>query len=535
MTQPAKQPSDRSQATQHETSRPDLAGQEGAVFLEEPELSVLQRAVVDPRSATPAAISALARRYGNRAVQRLLAQRQPEEDELQTKPLAERHSAAEGFELDGATAGRIDRARGGGQPLDAALQAQMGEAMDHDFSAVRVHTDAEADDLNEQLSAKAFTTGQDVFFREGAYDPGSGGGRELIAHELSHVVQQGSGRVSGDGSGATVRHAGDTFEQEADRAADAAATAAASPVQRQPEGKEELVQGNPAAQRQTPEEEEEPVQAKSSVQQQPEEELIQGQPLVQRQEEEEEIQTQRARDESAYRHSEEGALYTGREVPPAGHLIPPTSTIQRNDVSWEVHSWKLEPGKQLPIMTNNQYADWIEGNRKDEPTTMDCWQALLFYLYKAGTLTQFQLKAIHIRTKVLALTEIPIKQVNPDKPRMFAVQYDIHYAKALRRVISDAKWKKVTLEGWDEDIPAGNVIRINQGEKVLHWLLSEGTQSVDKGVVHRVKDLGSGTGAPILQDRTLQEALDQFGYAPKGDRKAQLNSVQVYHAQPFWT
>jgi hypothetical protein len=148
-----------------------------------------------------AAIARLQRQAGNRAVQRLLVQRQ---------------GSAEGFELDDATAARINRARGRGQALDSAVQKQMGESMGHDFSGVRVHTSAEADELNRQLSARAFATGQDIFFRQGEYNPGSGNGRELVAHELSHVVQQGTGRVPGSGSGMTVRPAGDAFEQEAD-------------------------------------------------------------------------------------------------------------------------------------------------------------------------------------------------------------------------------------------------------------------------------------------------------------------------------
>lgn len=141
----------------------------------------------------------LQNQIGNRAVQRLLAQR----------------SGEGSFELDDETAGRINRARGGGQPLDSPVQEQMSSSMDQDFSSVRVHTSPESDDLNRQLGAKAFTTGQDIFFREGAYQPQSSGGQELIAHELTHVVQQGSGAVKG-GPGMTVNAPGDAFEQEAD-------------------------------------------------------------------------------------------------------------------------------------------------------------------------------------------------------------------------------------------------------------------------------------------------------------------------------
>jgi Domain of unknown function (DUF4157) len=84
----------------------------------------------------------------------------------------------------------INQARGHGQPLTAGLQKTMGRAMGADFRGVRVHTDGQADQLNRSIQAQAFTTGQDVFFRQGAYQPGSRSGQGLIAHELTHVVQQ---------------------------------------------------------------------------------------------------------------------------------------------------------------------------------------------------------------------------------------------------------------------------------------------------------------------------------------------------------
>ena len=89
----------------------------------------------------------------------------------------------------------IQSARGSGQSLDANLQQSMGQAMGADFSGVKVHTDSQSDQLNKSIQAKAFTTGQDVFFRQGAYEPSSRGGQELIAHELTHVVQQNGGAV----------------------------------------------------------------------------------------------------------------------------------------------------------------------------------------------------------------------------------------------------------------------------------------------------------------------------------------------------
>jgi hypothetical protein len=122
----------------------------------------------------------------------------PAEEELQAKSILQRREAIAGGEASTDLDSAINRARGGGQPLDAGLQRSMGQAMGADFSGVKVHTDAQSDQLNQSIQAKAFTTGQDVFFRQGAYDPGSRGGQELIAHELTHVVQQsgGAGKAS---------------------------------------------------------------------------------------------------------------------------------------------------------------------------------------------------------------------------------------------------------------------------------------------------------------------------------------------------
>lgn len=84
----------------------------------------------------------------------------------------------------------IESARGGGQPLPEGTRAAMEGAIGADFSGVRVHADGQAHALNEDLSARAFTTGQDIFFRQGEYAPGRAEGQRLLAHELAHVVQQ---------------------------------------------------------------------------------------------------------------------------------------------------------------------------------------------------------------------------------------------------------------------------------------------------------------------------------------------------------
>ncbi len=85
---------------------------------------------------------------------------------------------------------RINTARNGGKPLSRSVRAFFEPRFEQDFSQVHVHSDVESDTLNKELKASAFTTGKEIFFRQGEYDPGSFDGKRLLAHELTHVVQQ---------------------------------------------------------------------------------------------------------------------------------------------------------------------------------------------------------------------------------------------------------------------------------------------------------------------------------------------------------
>ena len=85
----------------------------------------------------------------------------------------------------------INSTRGSGSALPDETRGMMESKMGYDFSGVKVHTDATSDSLNRSVSAKAFTTGSDVYFSDGAFNPGSKDGQQLLAHELTHVVQQG--------------------------------------------------------------------------------------------------------------------------------------------------------------------------------------------------------------------------------------------------------------------------------------------------------------------------------------------------------
>jgi hypothetical protein len=144
-------------------------------------------------------------------------QRQELEEDEEVQMMADApYMQQSGTEAEPSVKAGIEQARGSGQPLDDSLQGRMNTEFDYNFSGVRVHHGADADALNRRLGANAFTTGKDIFFKQGQYEPASSSGQKLIAHELSHVVQQGSGRVRDSGDGLTVRPSGDTFEREAD-------------------------------------------------------------------------------------------------------------------------------------------------------------------------------------------------------------------------------------------------------------------------------------------------------------------------------
>jgi hypothetical protein len=98
-----------------------------------------------------------------------------------------------GFEASPELSSQLDRGRGGGRPLVAETKNFMEHAFSTDFSGVRVHTDGEAGDMSRKIGAKAFTYGNDVYFNGGHYTPESVSGQRLLAHELTHVVQQRGG------------------------------------------------------------------------------------------------------------------------------------------------------------------------------------------------------------------------------------------------------------------------------------------------------------------------------------------------------
>jgi hypothetical protein len=189
--------------------------------------AAINRATAARPGRAGSALLQLQKQYGNRYVEKVVARAQEEAQSNAVHATVER---------------AIQEQRGGGQPLDTGIRRQMESSMGADFSRVRVHTGGQADTLNRALSARAFTTGHDIFFRQGAYQPGSFVGRELLAHELTHVVQQNGDQVRRKMS---VSQPGDPHEMEAEQTAHAVmqrelheSSAGASAVSRQDEKEE---------------------------------------------------------------------------------------------------------------------------------------------------------------------------------------------------------------------------------------------------------------------------------------------------------
>src|SRR5271166_702056 len=231
---------EHSHAIPSKTQREDLAFSDRA----RPPAAgaILQRVALAPQSLRPADILRLQQTLGNRGVAQILSQssavrflvqakltvnapgdkyeqeadrlaeevmqkpagqraesenEDEEEDEGETPAvMTKRHpspAAGGAFEAGEAFEQQLQAARGQGQPLPSALRQDFETKLGADFRQVRVHTDARADQLNRSIQAVAFATGRDLFFQREAYDPDSYDGQKLIAHELTHVLQQRAG------------------------------------------------------------------------------------------------------------------------------------------------------------------------------------------------------------------------------------------------------------------------------------------------------------------------------------------------------
>ncbi|CAD7797916.1 hypothetical protein CHRY9390_00249 [Chryseobacterium aquaeductus] len=123
-----------------------------------------------------------------------------QEEKLQMKPLAEsispfiqRSSSENGGVAPDHVESQINSNKGGGKSMDSATKNFMENRFGTDFSDVKIHTGSEAVQMSRELGAQAFAVGNDIYFNEGKYNPNSDSGKHLLAHELTHTVQQSGG------------------------------------------------------------------------------------------------------------------------------------------------------------------------------------------------------------------------------------------------------------------------------------------------------------------------------------------------------
>jgi hypothetical protein len=115
---------------------------------------------------------------------------------LQAKPSVQREFDGS-FQTTSNFETRLHSANMSGNPLPDVVRRELEPKFGADFSHVRIHTDSQAGQLNREVQARAFTHGAHIHFGAGEYNPGTSAGKGLLAHELTHVVQQtGAGRVS---------------------------------------------------------------------------------------------------------------------------------------------------------------------------------------------------------------------------------------------------------------------------------------------------------------------------------------------------
>ncbi|WP_428223897.1 eCIS core domain-containing protein [Flavobacterium sp.] len=137
-------------------------------------------------------------------IQTKCAHCQEEEERIRRKPLV--HSISNYIQKSALTdvasavapthiESSIYSSKGGGQNMDTQTRSFMESRFGVDFSSVRIHTNSTAVQMSQELNAKAFTVGNDIYFNQGQYNPDSSVGKHLLAHELTHTIQQGGSQV----------------------------------------------------------------------------------------------------------------------------------------------------------------------------------------------------------------------------------------------------------------------------------------------------------------------------------------------------
>ncbi|HLP65747.1 eCIS core domain-containing protein [Flavobacterium sp.] len=115
---------------------------------------------------------------------------QKKEVKEEEKPVQKKEENSNKESQENELEGKLNSSKGGGKGLDKKTKNEMESGFGADFSDVKVHTDSNAVQMSQELGAQAFTNGNDVYFNKGKYNPNSKEGKHLLAHELTHTIQQ---------------------------------------------------------------------------------------------------------------------------------------------------------------------------------------------------------------------------------------------------------------------------------------------------------------------------------------------------------
>src|SRR6266508_239241 len=135
-------------------------------------------------------------------------QRQPMDEKMEEEEestLQTKEAAGQTPQITPAAQARISGLQGGGAPLPASVRNFFEPRFGHDFSQVRIHTYGAAAESAREVNAMAYTMGRDIVFGQGHYAPDAPDGRRLLAHELTHTLQQ-SAAGGGYAGAASVRY-----------------------------------------------------------------------------------------------------------------------------------------------------------------------------------------------------------------------------------------------------------------------------------------------------------------------------------------
>jgi len=134
---------------------------------------------------------------------------QKKDKKEEEKPVQKKEQAFESETQDNELEGKLNNSKGGGEGLGKKTKKEMESGFGADFSNVKIHTDTNAIQMSQELGAQAFTNGSDVYFNKGKYNPESKEGKHLLAHELTHTIQQtGAAKKTGTVQKSSIQNGG---------------------------------------------------------------------------------------------------------------------------------------------------------------------------------------------------------------------------------------------------------------------------------------------------------------------------------------